>query len=398
MLDLLHMKLDGQHKNMQRFIQQLENVKVDCKSIVTYKEIVALEMEMLGFDTIAEDSLGTLYGIMRGIESGEDMLVVSHIEDDDVIVENSKPDVPPFNSYKGGLASALYGTGLLKAALLPLKGDLIVCFVSRSVFGLYAIENFYEEIIKPRNSKIKGALLSEPTDFRLHLGHKGRLEYEINVKGQLSGLGTSSSLNMLGSIFPLVHALEKASSGLPSDYTLGNSTLRIKDIKYSNPQDAENNQFSIVVERVFVPEETTSSILERARTIGTSVYNEMGNIDVKTTLAKSNIKESMGRIGAVKEFKPWLMESHAPFVQSNLAVLQENGFSSSLGYWRRIVTEGSYLNGIKKIPTIGFGAGNEQTIIPSTKQRDWERAALGIALLVHRSVGIQSFGWCTDEI
>ncbi len=230
------------------------------------------------------------------------------------------------------------------------------------------------------------------------------MEYEIVVKGKLNrNFLENRGMNMLGTMFPLISELEKVSKELPNDFNLGRSSLRIKDVSYSGcqPQD-EINEFRIVVDRAFIPEETKGYILNRAKAIAKTVYKQEQDITVNTLLAKERIKTYTGLdLVLEKEFKPWSMESHQPFALESLESLNENGFKSNFGYWKKVVTEGSYTYAQLKIPTIGFGAGVEDNIdssIDSLNLDKIEKASYGQALIVQRNIGMPTFGWSSDEI
>ncbi|MFH0920499.1 MAG: hypothetical protein V1913_09060 [Fibrobacterota bacterium] len=402
MENILQNRLEGSRKALQRIYAEIAKRRMTEENLSAYLELIATEMGTVGFDTVDEDSLGTLYGTIRGVEPGEDFLLVTHADfDPPPDTESDKERMAGMSDlHKSGLLSALYAAGALKAALLPLKGDLIVCCVPRARFGLFAIENFYNEVILPRNRRIKGVLLSEPTGCKLCLGHKGRLEYEIIVRGRVgSAVAAMGGVNMLGAMFPLVHELEKVSAGLPSDSALGHSSLRIRDIRYNDSPDIPGGQeFRVCVDRVFVPEESPVAILERARSIAASVYRGAGDLAVSAGLVNNRMQTRGSAEETVSEFMPWIMAGHNPFVLASRDALKEHGFQTDFDYWKSTFTEGSFTCGKLGLPTAGFGPGAEGRRFADIKPRDIERAALGQALIIHRNIGIPTFGWSEDEI
>jgi len=210
-------------------------------------------------------------------------------------------------------------------------------------------------------------------------------------------------MNMLGTMFPLISELEKASKLLPSDSNLGYSNLRIKDVRCSGYQ-AENqlSEFRVIVDRVFIPEENLSGILTKAKTIARDVYKSEPDVTINTALASERVKTWAGAdLVLEKELKPWVTESHQPFALDSLESLTDSGFKSSFGYWKKISTDGSYTCAELKIPTIGFGAGTEELIdsgIESLSMDKLERAVYGHALIVQRNIGVPTFGWSSDDI
>jgi acetylornithine deacetylase/succinyl-diaminopimelate desuccinylase-like protein len=266
------------------------------------------------------------------------------------------------------------------------------------------VKYLFDDLLKNRIGRIKGVLLCEPTELNINLGHKGRMEYEIVVRGKLKkSFLENRGMNMLGTMFPLINELEKVSKDMPNDLNMGRSDLRIKDVLYNGyrPQD-ELNEFRVVVDRVFIPDENETAILNKAKAIAKSIYNYEPEVKVSTMLAKERFKTHTGlEFVSEKEFKPWVMESHDPFALESLRCLTESGFKSTFGFWRRIVTEGSYTYAELKIPTIGFGAGSEDDIYSEGEKvvsEKLERAVYGQALIINRNIGMPTFGWSSDSI
>ncbi|MFA6282112.1 MAG: M20/M25/M40 family metallo-hydrolase [Candidatus Omnitrophota bacterium] len=405
MKELIKTKANGLKEPLAKFSKKADSFELTSANIAEFAELVSGEMKRLDFDEVSKDRAGNLIGLVKGYDTKEDIVMVSHID----VMPQSRQKQESFPKsgivkFKAGVISSLYAAALIKRSMLPLTGDLIVCCVPRLESCDFGIKYLFDDFLKSRLKKIKGVILCEPTDLNIHLGHKGRMEYEIVVKGKLNrNFLENRGMNMLGAMFPLINELEKASRNLPSDFNLGHSNLRIKDVRYSGyqPQD-EVNEFRIIVDRVFVPEENEEFILNKAKTIARSVYKTEPDITVNTLLAKEAVKTYTGvELLSEKEFKPWHMESHQPFALESLKSLTENGFKSDFGYWKKIVTEGSYTYAQLKIPTIGFGAGSEDDLdsaMDSLSIDKIERAVYGQALIVQRNIGMPTFGWSSDEI
>ena len=102
-----------------------------------------------------------------------------------------------------------------------------------------------------------------------------------------------------------------------------------------------------------------------------------------------------------KEFKPWAMTAHDSFVMCSFEALKEMRSDAGIGYWKKTITDGSYTFAELNIPTIGFGPGSEYRNETKTKQpmvNDIERAVSEGAYIVHRNIGIPTFGWSSDEL
>jgi len=398
-------KAKGLKKPMDKFKKKISGIRVDNTSMGEFADIVSAEMKELAFDKVTKDKAGNLIGIIKGYGNKASVVMVSHI---DAMTKNQQKleglDDNGMARFKAGIVSSVYAGALIKNSMLPLTGDLIVCCVPRHESCDSGVKYLFDDFLKNQIKKIKGVILCEPTGFNVNLGHKGRMEYEIVVRGRLNeSFLENRGMNMLGTMFPLISELEKVSKELPSDLNLGRSGLRIKDVRYSgyHPQD-EVNEFRVVVDRVFIPEESRDFVLDKAKTIAKSVYKTQADVTVNTLLARERVKTYTGmELLSEKESKPWSMESHEPFALESLKCLKENGFKSEFGYWKKLITEGSYTYAKLKIPTIGFGAGLEDAgdTEPDLLGTDRiERASYGQALIVQRNIGMPTFGWSSDEI
>jgi acetylornithine deacetylase/succinyl-diaminopimelate desuccinylase-like protein len=230
------------------------------------------------------------------------------------------------------------------------------------------------------------------------------MEYEIAIRGMLNGhFLEHRGVNMLGAMFPLIHELENASRLLPSNNALGASSLTIKDIRYGGYQPQESaSEFKVIVDRMFVPEESEDYILNKAKTIAKKIYKSEDHVSVNTALAKEKFIAPTGlTIVSEKEFKPWIMDSNHPFVHMAIETLHDAGIQAKPGYWQKTFTEGSYTFAARGIPTIGFGPGSEEQtsqVSQTLPLKDLSEAVFGLGVIIARAIGVPSFGWSSDEI
>ncbi|MFB3897473.1 MAG: M20/M25/M40 family metallo-hydrolase [bacterium] len=412
MYNVLKTKLTGLKNPIHDFSQRLTEFNLEERNIKEFSAMISREMKKLDFDEVIQDPAGNIIGIIKGYDTQEDLVLISHMDFSAFHGMESfysyQPELDMLN-FKAGIISSIYAGGLMKRALVPLKGNLVVCCVPRNESCGVGIKYLFDTYLRQRQKNIKGVILCEPTDFNINLGHKGKMEYEIVVKGKIGkdDFFEQRGINMLGTMFPLINELEKYSQTLPRDFTLGPSSLRIKDVSYSGygstyqPQE-DLRECRVVVDRTYAPEEEEGMILNKAKSIAKSVYQEEPEVMIKTAVATSKVKTLAGtEVVAEKEYKPWRMEGHHPFVLSSLQVLQENGFDANVGYWKRIITEGSYTCGELQLPTIGFGVGSEEMLAlanPAISVDDLVKAVYGQTLISQRNLGMPTFGWCEDEI
>jgi hypothetical protein len=65
------------------------------------------------------------------------------------------------------------------------------------------------------------------------------------------------------------------------------------------------------------------------------------------------------------------------------------------------VTAGSYTCGELGIPTFGFGPGSEvrkDGIVTPVGYDALKKAVFGQVMMIHRNIGVPTFGWTSDEI
>lgn len=405
MKKLMMLKMQGLKEPMAKFSRKIEKMDPGRGDFGEFMDTIQTEMKNMSFDDITKDRAGNVVGTVRGHSDKDAVVMIAHV--DIMSAEREKLEDMTGGSmarFKAGIISSLYAGALMKRTMLPLMSDLVVCCVPRFECCDTGVKYLFDELLKNRLNKIKGIILCEPTGFNINLGHKGRMEYEIVVRGKLKrNFLENRGMNMLGTMFPLISELEKASKELPNDINMGRSNLRIKDVLYKGYSVSdETNEFRVVVDRVFVPEESQSTILTKAKTIARRVYSSEPDVTVRTMLAKESFKTHTGlELAGEKGFKPWIMESHKPFAMESLKCLAENGFKTNFGFWRKIVTEGSYTCAELKIPTIGFGAGEEDDIYSSggtVTTEKLEKAVHGQALIVQRNIGMPAFGWSSDSI
>jgi len=401
---LMDKRLMGLKKQFCLFKDELEGYEVSFGNISSFAKILSDQMRRLNYDNVKIDKAGNVVGLIRGYSNKRPIVVISHMDHNssslDSRIEFKENDAI---SFKSGILSSIYSGGLLKSALLPLEGDLYICSVPRLDLCNYGIKYLFDNTLK-NISKIARVILSEPTGLNINVGHKGRFEYEIVVKGEIgSSILQDRGVNMLGTMFPLINELEKASRDLPHNSLLGNSSLNIKDVGINRIQSGANRkEFKIIVDRGFVPEETTSAILKRAKSIARGVYGSKDGLKISAVATKEKIKSYTGKVFmAKKEFKPWSIAVDDNFVLKSLNSLKELNPKATVGYWRKIITDGSYTFADLGIPTIGFGAGFEDDIKNATvkiSETEILNAVKSTAVIIHRNIGLPSFGWSSDDI
>ena len=398
MEEIIRRKMSGLKKDIGVFSDRLSELSATGNGFTQgVGELVYREMKRIGYNTVTKDRAGNVVGVLKGYKNDSNLALLSH--HDMAVSTISGTGV---NKFMAGIVTSVFTGALLKNTLLPLEGDLMVCCVPRKDLCSFGIKHLYENTMK--KADLKGVILAEPSNYNVYLGSRGKMEYQISVKGKLDNdFLKTKGINMLSVMYPLIQELENLSRTLPVNNEFGSSSLSIKDITFQENDSSGNyREFRIVVDRCFTDSENSNSILKKASMIAENIYSKQDGVVVETSISNGSAKSSEGEtMVSDKKSNYWKMENSHPFVTNSIQVLKENGFDPAIGYWKQIITEGSYTCGEWKIPTIGFGGGTEESLYLQNTPLDpesIERSILGKSLIIHRNAGIPSFGWCEDEI
>lgn len=403
--------IDGLKNPMGMFLSQMDLCSTQLHGERESAKLLQNVLRDSGFDSVTVDDENNTIGVIKGLRREDSIVLLSKLN----VVTGGSAEAnfaypvtatpSTLASYAAGIATNALVGAAVKRSILPLKGDLIHCFIPQSDGYGYGLKHLMENVQKEYGTRIKGVILVEPTEANIFLGNKGHLEYEIHVKGKLEKASTDRrGLDMFGTMFPLVHELEKVSHSLPTNASLGNSRLRIKDVHYTgNSIYDDNKEFHLVVDRKFVPEENADEILSHALQIAKNIYKtEHGNdFEVSTMMATKKVRTRTGaEYVAKKTLKPWMMEAHHPFVLQALSALRDARVDVGVGYWKEMSTYGGYTHTELGLPTIGMGPGSEEAVMKNHAITidAVEKSAVRICDVVRRIIGMPTFGWSEDEI
>jgi len=139
MYELLKNKMDGLRQDMVGFAQDLLQTRSPSGDEAKAAALVVDQMHTLGYDQVESDELGNVVGVLHGVEEGPTLMLASHLDTVGTGDLNTW-DTSPWSGRieggrlhglgaadcKGGLAAQVFAAGLLKRALLPLRGNLVV--------------------------------------------------------------------------------------------------------------------------------------------------------------------------------------------------------------------------------------------------------------------------------
>ena len=352
---------------MATFLQEL----VRIPSLSTHEEAVSVrlaeEMRRAGFDDVWVDRVGNVVGRI-GPGHGPVLLFDGHMDTVDV-GEVARWPHPPYDGViedgvlygrgacdmKGGLAAAVYGVRSLLEAGVRLAGDLYVVGVVQEepCEGLAIRVLVEEEGIRPDY-----VVLCEPSNLQARIGHRGRLEMKVSVRGQAAHAASPSlGSNAIHNAARLIFGLELLAARLATDPFLGQGTLAVTEIEsQAASRNALPDWCTFHIDRRLTLGETERKALAEVQNI---ITTEEVNAQVDVTEYQA-VSYTGYECRARNAFPAWIMAEAHPLVRVLLRSVRETlGQRPRLGHWT-FSTDGTYTAGVANIPTVGFGPGEER--------------------------------------
>jgi len=344
---------------MTKFLQALVRTKSLPGQEKNAIEMVAREMNDLGYDSIATDEYGNLTGVINGTHSGPTLLLDAHVD-----IVGIAPGVPwthaPFGAdiednrmygrgttdMKGPLAAMLYAIAAIDRARL--KG--------RVVFSVSVMEEVIEGyLLEPVIARFAPDLviIGEPSDMKLIHGSRGRAEILVTATGQPAHSSLpAQGINAVHLMMAAVAVIENVP--LPKHPEVGSAVLALTDI-ISEPYPGHSMIPSVcraTYDRRTLPGETAEQIL--------CAWDGLAGLErVRTEIATGQYTTYTGQEIVIPKFFPaWYLDKEHALLKSAADGLRSCGIDVRPGIWP-FNTNATYTAGLKNIPTIGFGPSKE---------------------------------------
>ena len=354
----------------KKYEQDIANFLVDITKIPSMSgregavvERIKEEMEMVGFDKVRIDGLGSVVG---RIGNGPKIIAFdAHIDTVDV-GNRDLWKFDPFDAHikdekvygrgtadqKGGMASMVYAGKIIKE--LGLAKDLTIHMVG-SVMEEDCDGLCWEYLIKEEGLKPDLCVLTEPTSLNIYRGQRGRMELDVSVTGKsCHGSAPERGENAVYKIAPLVLEIEKLNDKLKSDDFLGKGTVVVSEIKSVSPSlCAVPDSCSIHLDRRLTWGEDEESAIAEIR----EIVGDNAKIEVPTYKGKAYT----GKVHPMKQYYPtWkIPEDHKDVKKAEEVFKTLFDKEPKTDKWT-FSTNGVAIMGINNIPCIGFGPGNEE--------------------------------------
>ena len=405
--------IEGYQKDLLDFCARIIECKSNSGDEKEVAGIISEELDKLGYDEIHIDEWGNVVGIIRGnlpgpvimynghmdaVDGGDpgtwegyepykavidkavmDNPFTGHAEETDVIHGRGSGDL------KCGLASQIYAGGVLaelKRRGKDIRGTFLLTAVVLEENGeMMGTIKLCEGLLPKLGIEPDAMVCCEPSSLRIMLGHRGRMEIRVEVKGK-SCHGSSPWLG--------INAVEKSAELMKRVRNMMD-TKDVEDPYLGKPGIAltmyrcEPNELCIVpnkailvYDRRLVPGETTEGAIEEFRKIIDDIKAEDPEFDAVVTVNKNLRRSYTGIEEEIESSKDvWIIEREHPFVKACAAALEEVDEPVVFDYWA-FSTDVPQLGTVMGKPAIGYGPGQEYLIhTPQEKVRlDFIRKSL----------------------
>lgn len=349
----------------------VEGMIAACQAVIrvpslSYEEaavgrLYADELKTLGFNEVEIDAHGNVIGRLRGVGNGPSLMINGHI---DHVPPGEMKD--PFSgeiveaSRWGETGKAIYGRGTcdmkcnvmasayavaaIKRAGLKLNGDIVfVADVAEEVDSPTGVVSVIE-----RGIRADYGLNTESTRGHVHIGHRGKIDCELEVHGRTSHAAEpGNGLNAAYQAVPLLEALREYAEGLRDDALLGPATVTVISVRTSpdNGTAVVPDRCIVRVDRRYVRGETADSCEAEIRALIAKV----------AALTPGFICD----FRLITHYPLMYVPADNPVVEAALAARKGAiGKDNDPAAWRFGVN-GTFMCRAG-IPTVGLGPGNEK--------------------------------------
>jgi len=345
-------RIEKRRSNVISLLQEMVRTPSITGQEKAMGDLVEREMRESGFRDVRIDELGNVIGEM-GNGNGPKLLFNGHM-DTVPVGDRSLWEVDPHSGelkdgrvwgrgasdMKGALAAMIAAAEALHTVNTKLNGSLIVTGVvleeNAALEGTrYTIE---KDEIKPDY-----ALVGEATSLNISLGSRGRMELEVTTRGRTAHASMpSKGVNAILGMVELIRLIEEMK--LPRHEFLGDTTQAITNMTCSpGKANVIPDLCTLTIDRRTVPGE-----------IPENVRKDFGDL-----FRRSSMPEMKTDMRVTKNAPPAYVSPDNIIVKTaSEAVASVIGKNPELTKYK-FGTDASYLSTIARIPTVGFGPGDE---------------------------------------
>ncbi len=253
---------------------------------------------------------------------------------------------------KGGPAAFVTAARIVKELGVP--ENMTVYFVG-SVMEEDCDGLCWKYIIEEDKLRPHFVVSTEPTNLNIYRGHRGRMEITVSFYGISShGSAPERGKNAIYMASRIALEIEKLNERLAFDEFLGRGSVTISEIVSGSPSLCAVADFArIHLDRRLTWGETKESAVKEIEAL-------VEGMNAKVEVLEYNETAYTGLTYSMEKYYPtWKLEENHPFVQAGNRSFQKLFDRKPMIDKWTFSTNGVTINGIYKIPTIGFGPGNE---------------------------------------
>ena len=350
---------------MVHFLRDLIAIPAESSQEGPVIQRIQREMKKVGFDEILVDPMGNILG---RIGSGNKIIMMDSHTDTVGVGDRREWAWDPYagkveHGYvygrgacdqRAGMASLVYAGNLIKQ--LGLEGD----------YTFYAVGSVQEEdcdglawiyLLKEGAIRPDCVVITEPTNLRIYRGHRGRMEIEVHLRGRsCHASAPERGDNPIYKMAPLVQEVEKLNERLRVDTFLGKGTIAVTEIRSVSPSlCAVPAACSMHLDRRLTAGETKESSIAEVRALLDALQ-----LNAEVEVPEYKTSSYTGLVYPTEKYYPtWVLEEAHPLVQAGVRTYQAlHGKPPVVDKWT-FSTNGVGSMGVMRVPTIGFGPGEE---------------------------------------
>ena len=358
----------AQRNDIIKFMREICAIPSMDSKIGDVGKRVQDEMKKLKFDEVRFDKYGSTFG---RIGNGKKVIVFdSHIDtvgigdptiwDWDPFVGEVKDGVFYARGAcdeKGSTPGMIYGMALARD--LGLLDDWTIMYHGNAEEWCDGIApNVFVEV----DPKVRPdfVVIGEPTKMQVYRGHKGRVEMKVVSKGR-SAHAASNHLgdNAIYKLLDVIAGIRDLEPKLGDHEFLGHGKITVSDMTVKTPSiNAVPDEATIFIDRRLTFGEDKNAAVEQVRSLIPPEHRDA----IKVEELFYDDPSYTGFVFPVDKYFPaWAYEDSHPLVQAGLQARKDIGLPDApSGKWN-FSTNGIYWAGKAKIPSIGFGPGDEVT-------------------------------------
>jgi putative selenium metabolism hydrolase len=350
---------------------------------------VLKEYEQLGLTDVRHDAFGNAIGRVPGSDpDAPSVMVNAHLD----VVASGEPDEWEHPPFAADIADGcLHGRGAM-----DIKGPLALltygaaALAGRTPGDVWVVHTVYEErgglgmhrLLEAGDVRPDAVLIGESTHGDVCVGHRGRAEVEVVLKGRAGHASAPDrARNALELVPAVLEAVERVAANQPVDSALGVATLVPTSIDVlPETRNVIPDRVTVVLDWRILPgmeDENLLATIRRAITERIGSRGPPGDLGWEVRMAAEYQRTWTGH----EETRSVFMPGFDTGVDHPVAVAaaQAAGRRGELAPARirpwTFATDGGWSRGTFGIPTIGFAPGEERHAHTNVERLDLDEAA-----------------------